>query len=90
VVAALPHWLQTSVPYVNAVTAYVTVVVAFLAFLELSVGAIRLVLKVLIFAGMVIAAAGIGWFVFGGSANKFIPYNNLVVVCGLLLLVTVV
>ena len=38
---------------------------------------------------MGIAAAGIGWFVFGGSANKFIPYNNLVVVCGLLVLVTV-
>jgi len=90
VVAALPHWLQISVPYVNTVTAYVTVVVAFLAFLELSVGQIRLVLKILIFAGMVVAAAGIGWFVFGGSANKFIPYNNLVVVCGLLLLVTVV
>jgi sigma-B regulation protein RsbU (phosphoserine phosphatase) len=90
VVAALPHWLQISVPYVNTVTAYVTVVVAFLAFLELSVGQIRLVLKILIFAGMAVAAAGIGWFVFGGSANKFIPYNNLVVVCGLLLLVTVV
>jgi phosphoserine phosphatase RsbU/P len=90
VVAALPHWLQISVPYVNTVTAYITVVVAFLAFLELSVGQIRLVLKILIFAGMVVAAAGIGWFVFGGSANKFIPYNNLVVVCGLLLLVTVV
>jgi sigma-B regulation protein RsbU (phosphoserine phosphatase) len=90
VVAALPHWLQTSVPYVNVVTAYVTVVVAFLAFLELSVGVIRLALKVLIFAGMVVATAGIGWFFFGGSANKFIPYNNLVVLCGLLLLVTVV
>jgi len=90
VVAALPHWLQISVPYVNAVTAYVTVVVAFLAFLELSVGQIRLVLKILIFAGMVVAAAGIGWFVLGGPANKFIPYNNLVVVCGLLVLVTVV
>jgi len=90
VVAALPHWLQISVPYANTVTAYITVVVAFLAFLELSVGQIRLVLKILIFAGMVVAAAGIGWFVFGGSANKFIPYNNLVVVCGLLLLVTVV
>jgi sigma-B regulation protein RsbU (phosphoserine phosphatase) len=90
VVAALPHWLQISVPYVNTVTAYLTVVVAFLAFLELSVGRIRLVLKIFIFAGMVVAGAGIGWFVFGGSANKFIPYNNLVVVCGLLLLVTVV
>jgi hypothetical protein len=82
VVAALPHWLQISVPYVNAVIAYVTVVVAFLAFLELSVGQIRLVLKILIFAGMVVAAAGIGWFIFGGPPNKFIPYNNLVVVCG--------
>ena len=90
VVAALPHWLQVTVPYVNTVTAYVTVVIAFFAFLELSVGQIRFVLKILIFAGMLVAAVGIGWFVFGGSANKFIPYNNLVVVCGLLLLVTVV
>lgn len=90
VVAALPHWLQISVPYVHAVTAYITVVVAFLAFLELSVGQIRLVLKILIFAGIVVAAAGIGWFAFGGPPNTFIPYNNLVVVCGLLVLVTVV
>lgn len=90
VVAALPHWLQISVPYVNAVTAYVTVVVASIAFHELSVGQIRIVLKILTFAGMVVAAAGIGWFVLGGSANKFIPYNNLVVVCGLLVLGTVV
>jgi len=90
VVAALPHWLQISVPYVNTLTAYLTVVVAFLAFLELSIGQIRLVLKILIVAGVVVAAAGIGWFVFGGPANKFIPYNNLVVVCGLLVLVTVV
>src|SRR5690348_16182929 len=36
VVAALPHSLRVSVPYVNTVTAYVTVVVAFLAFLELT------------------------------------------------------
>lgn len=90
VVAALPHWLQISVPYVHTVTAYVTVVVAFLAFLELGVGQLRLVLKILIFAGIVVAAAGISWYVFGGPPNKFIPYNNLVVVCGLLVLVTVV
>jgi sigma-B regulation protein RsbU (phosphoserine phosphatase) len=90
VVAALPHWPQNSVPYVNAVTAYVTVVVAFLAFLELTVGPMRLVLKILILAGVVVAAAGIGWFIFGGSETKFIPYNNVVVVCGLVILVTVV
>jgi phosphoserine phosphatase RsbU/P len=90
IVAALPHPLQISVPYVNTVIAYFIVVVAFLAFLELSVGQLRLVLKILILAGMTVAAAGIGWFVFGRSANKFIAYNNLVVVCGLLVLVTVV
>ena len=90
VAVALPHWLQISVPYVHVVTAYAIVVVAFLAFLELSLGQIRLVLKILISAGTVVAAAGIGWFVFGGPANKFVPYNNLVVVCGLLVLVTVV
>ncbi len=89
-VAAMPKWLQMSVPYANVINAYMVVVVAFLAFLELSVGQLRLVLKILIFAGMTVAAAGIGWFVSGGPADKFIPYNNLVVVCGLLALVTVV
>jgi phosphoserine phosphatase RsbU/P len=90
VVAALSRGLKISAPYVHTVTAYATVVVAFLAFLELSLGQLRVVLKILVFAGMGTATAGIGWFVFGGSANKFIPYNNVVVVCGLLVLVTVV
>jgi len=39
VVAALPHSFQMSVPYVNTVIAYLLVVVASFAFLELSLAA---------------------------------------------------
>jgi sigma-B regulation protein RsbU (phosphoserine phosphatase) len=89
VVAALPKWLQISVPYANAVTLYLIVVVAFLAFLELSVGRLRLVIEIVIVAGISVAIAGVGWFVFGGSEDKFIQYNHLVTVSGLLVLLTV-
>jgi len=90
VVAAMPHWLQLSVPYVQAVTRYLTIVVASFAILELSLGRVRLLIKILIFVEMAVALAGIGWFVFGGSGRKFIPYNNLVTVCFLLIFVAVV
>ena len=90
VVAALPHPLQVSVPYVNTVIAYLTIVVASLAFLELSLGRVRLLIEIVIFAGMAVALAGIGWFVLGGSADRFILYNQFVTVCGLLVFVTVV
>ena len=89
VVAALPPAVRASVPYVNTVVTYMIVVVASLAFLELSVGKLRLLIKILLFAGTAVAAAGIGWFVFGGSIN-FMPYNHLVVVCLLLIIITVV
>src|SRR5271154_6771382 len=71
VVAALPLVLQTSVPYVNTLIAYLISVVAFLPFLELSRGGIRLLIKILILAKAVIAVVGIGWFAIGGSADKF-------------------
>ena len=90
VVAAVPHSIQMSVPYVKVVIAYLPVVVASLAFLELSRGRVRLLIKIGLFAGTAIAVAGIGWFVFGGSEDKFIPYYNFVVVCLLLLVITVV
>lgn len=90
VVAALPRLLQIVVPYANTVIAYLTVVVAFLAFRELSLGKLRLLMKIIIVAGIAVALAGIGWFVFGGSSDKFIPYNYFVTVCGLVVIVTVV
>lgn len=90
VVAALPHTIRASVPYVNTAGAYLTVVVGTLAFLELSLGRLRLIIQVLLVAGTAVAVAGIGWFVFGGAANKFMPYNHLVVVILLIIVITVV
>ena len=91
VVAALPHSLQMSVHYANTVIAYLFVVVASFAFLELSLGRFRRFIEIVIIVAVVIALAGIGWIVFGGgSADKFILYNNLLTICVLLVLVTVV
>jgi hypothetical protein len=90
VVAALLLVLQTSVPYVNTLIAYLLAVVAMSAFLELSRGGIRLLIKILILAQVVVAVVGIGWFAVGGSADKFIFQHRLVSDCGLLVLVTVV
>ena len=90
VIAALPHSIQISVPYVNTGGAYLVVVVASLAFLELSLGRLRLLIKIVLVVGTAIAVAGIGWFVHGGSEDKFLPYNHLVVVCFLLIVITVV
>ena len=90
VVAALPHSIQGSVPYLNAVRTYLTVVVGLCAFLQLSLGRVRILIEVLIFAGIAVAFAGIGWFMLGGSDQKFILYNSLVAVGGLLVLVPIV
>jgi sigma-B regulation protein RsbU (phosphoserine phosphatase) len=90
VYAAMPRPIQTSVPYVNVVASYGVVVVATLAWLELSLGRLRLLIKIILVAGTAVAAAGIGWFAFGGSASTFLPYNHLVVVFALILLITVV
>jgi len=89
VVAVLPGWLQISIPYVNTANTYLVPVVAFVAFLELSVGRLRLVIKIVIVAGLGVAIAGIGSFVLGATEDKFIQYNYLVTVCGLFVLLTV-
>ena len=89
IVAALPTWLQPSLPYANAVTAYLIVVVANLAVLELATGRLRLIIEIAIVLGMVVAIAGIGSVVFGGSAHRFIRYNIVVTVCWLLVLLSV-
>ena len=89
VVTALPEWLQASVPYANAVNTYLVSVVAFRAFLELSVAKLRLVIEIIIVAGIGVAVVGIGSFVLGGPEDKFIRYNYVVTVCGLLVLLIV-
>jgi phosphoserine phosphatase RsbU/P len=88
VVSALPHSLQRLAPYASIFNAYLTVVIAFLAFLELCVGKVRILLKIIIVAALAVALAGIGWFLFGGSAEKFITYNHIVTVGGLVVIIT--
>jgi sigma-B regulation protein RsbU (phosphoserine phosphatase) len=88
-VGLLPHWFHVSVPYLDAVNIYLTLVVASLALLELSQGKLRLFLQGVILAGLAIALAGIGFFVFTGSRYKLLPYNNLLVTCLLAVMVTV-
>jgi sigma-B regulation protein RsbU (phosphoserine phosphatase) len=89
-VAALPPSIQATVVYVNTAIAYLLVVVASFAFRELSLGNLRLLMGIVILAGTTVALAGIGWFVFGGSADRFILHNHAVAVCGLIILVAVV
>jgi sigma-B regulation protein RsbU (phosphoserine phosphatase) len=89
VVAVLPKWSQIGVPYANAINTYLVVVVAFFAFLELIVGRLRLVMGIILVAGITVGVAGIGWVLFGGSEGKFMQYNELVTVFGLLVLLTV-
>jgi sigma-B regulation protein RsbU (phosphoserine phosphatase) len=90
VVGLLPHWFQVSVPYLETVIAYLILVVASLAFLELTIGKMRFFLQAVIFVGLVIGLTGIGFFIFTGSSNKLIPYNNFLAACSLSVLVIVV
>jgi hypothetical protein len=70
VVAVRPKRLQMSVPYANALNTYMVVVVAFFAFLGLSVGRLRLIIQIIFVAGIGVAVAGISWAVFGGSEGN--------------------
>ncbi len=61
-----------------------------LAFVELSLGKLRFITQLAAYVGLAIAAAGIVLFAFTGSPAKLMLYNNLLSVCLLLTLATVV
>ena len=91
-VARLPHAFQVAAAYVNVLSGYLVLVVATRGWLELAVGKIRFFTWAVIFTGLAIACAGIGFFLFTGQTNKFVPYNNLLAVFStsvLLILVSV-
>ena len=87
--SALPLALQVLLPYLNTILTYGMVVIAFLAFLELTVGRIRILLEIIIAAASLIALAGIAWFFVGGSATQFMALNHAITICGLLVIVIV-
>ena len=89
-VAALAPSLTFAVPYLNVATAYLVPVVAMLAWLELSRGTLRLLVKANIAAGLAIAVAGTGTFLVNRDPAAFMRPNVVITVCFLLLYLTVV
>ena len=90
VLAVLPHALKTAMPYVSTAVMYLLLVSALFAWRELSLGGLRLLIQLEIFAGLAIALIGFGTFVLGGPDDKWIFYNNLLAVFSMLVLLTVV
>src|SRR5512143_3120568 len=77
VLTVLPHALKSVAPYVSVAVRYLLLVSALFAWRELTLGKVRFLIQLGIFAGLAIAMVGIGTFVLGGPANKWIFYNNL-------------
>jgi phosphoserine phosphatase RsbU/P len=88
-VAAVPRALSGAVPYVAVAISYLMLVVATLAWLELSRGIVRRLLVASTAIGLAIAAAGIGAFLVRGDPYAFMGANSALAVFCLLLLVTV-
>lgn len=82
----LPPWLGHARTLVSVVASYLTIVAASLAFLELTTGTLRQVLRLLLAADVMVAIAGITAFVVSGRANTFILSNQVLAVIGLLIL----
>ncbi len=86
----LPNWLLASLPYVGNVLSFSVVVIALLAFLNLSQDKLRIFLQGAIVAGLAIAVAGVALFLFTGSSFRIMPYNHLLAAISLTVLAIVV
>jgi hypothetical protein len=69
---------------------YLLVVFGSLSFLDLSRGKLRFVIQAVASVGLAIAVAGVAIFLFTGSNNKLMTYNNLIATSALLVLTTVI
>jgi hypothetical protein len=86
----LPRWILSGLPYVGNILSFSVVVIAVLAFMQLSQGKLRLFLQGVVAVGLVIAAAGIGLFLSTGSSFIVMPYNHLLAAISLVVLGAVV
>jgi sigma-B regulation protein RsbU (phosphoserine phosphatase) len=85
-VTTLPNWLQVAAPYVRVAVTHLMLVVATIAWLQISRGKFRILLTVIIYLALAIAVVGFGFFVFTGVPGKMDPWNNLLAASSLLLL----
>ena len=90
ILTVLPHSLQSVAPYVNTAVMYLLLISALFAWRELSLGKLRFLTELEIFAVLAIALAGMGTFLLGGPANQWMFYNNLLAVLAMLVLLAVV
>ncbi len=86
----LPNWLLASLPYVFNILLFSVIVIALLAFRDLSRDKLRLFFQGAIVTGLAIAGAGIALFLFSGSSSKIMPYNHLLAAISLTVLAIVV
>jgi len=90
ILTVLPHSPNSVTPYVNTAVSYLLLISALFAWRELSLGKVRLLINLEIFAGLAIALLGMGTFVLGGAANRWMFYNNLLAVLAMFVLLAVV
>jgi len=90
ILTVLPHSFVSVATYVKTAVRYLLLVSALFAWRELTRGKLRLLIQLEIFVGSAIAVLGIGTFVLGGPADKWIFYNNLLAVLGTPVLLAVV
>ena len=90
VLTVLPHSLNSIVPYVNTAVMYLLLVSALFAWREMTLGKLRLIIQLDILVGLAIALLGMGTFVLGGPANKWMFYNNLLAVLAMPVLLAAV
>jgi sigma-B regulation protein RsbU (phosphoserine phosphatase) len=89
VVAALPRRADTALPYLNTALSYLLVVAGSLAWLGLSRGGVRRLLQAAVIVGLVIAAGGIGAFLWNVPQDAFRLLNSLLAVGALVVLLAV-
>jgi len=89
-IGILSHWIEVSLPYVDAVTSYLTLVVGLLTWRELSLGKLRLFLQSAALVALAIAVAGVAFFLRTGVSNELMPYNNFLATCTSAVLVAIV
>jgi phosphoserine phosphatase RsbU/P len=90
VLMVLPHAVKKVTPYVSVAVMYLLLVSALFAWRELSLGKLRLLIQLAILAGLAIAVIGFVTFVLGRPDGRWMFYNNLLAVCAMLVLLTVV
>lgn len=85
-----PDIVKPAVPYLEVSISYLILVFALLAWLELTRSYMHFFLKTVLFIGLAIGLAGIGWFVLGGEKWILILYNNLLAAVTIIVLLVVV